>query len=200
MRSGTYASDAILNGAKRLKQTMGVSPNLMFSRSLSNALADPFRDEIVIGEPLAAYALSQGKAAFDLGVGFLVAHEFAHHFQFRMVSKRLQQLGASPQIELQADLLAGYYGGAILKEQWNNPLMERVSGATYIHAARTLGDYAFFSPTHHGTPNQRASATQIGFDAGQADKFGKLDDAFGENGRKVFDWSKGEVARVLTGG
>jgi predicted metalloprotease len=131
-------------------------------------------------------------------VGFILAHEYSHTFQFKMVNNRIERLGSStPQIELQADVLAGYYGGARLDEQLNNEAAIRRSGAIYIRAAGSLGDYAFFSNSHHGTPTQRALATRAGFNAGRAKKFGDLDDAFGSQPTKLFEWSKVEVNEIL---
>ena len=45
-------------------------------------------------------------------------------------------------------------------------------------------------------PAQRASATKAGFDAGHAQKFGDLDKALGDNGKRLFDWSRDQVAEI----
>jgi hypothetical protein len=192
------ANEGFIREANRMKDCMGVDADLLYSPGLFNALADPDRNEVVLGLPLLRHAEMQGPEIVALGMGFILAHEYSHTFQFKMVNNRLERLGNStPQIELQADVLAGYYGGARLDEQLNNDAAIRRSGAIYIRAAGSMGDYAFFSRSHHGTPEQRASATKAGFDAGRAQKFGDLDEAFGDNGKQLFDWSRELVTGIL---
>lgn len=192
------ANEGFIREATRMKDCMGVDADLLYSPSLFNALADPDRNEVVLGEPLLRHAERQGPEVVALGMGFILAHEYSHTFQFKMVSNKLERLGSStPQVELQADVLAGYYGGARLDEQLSNEAAIRRSGAVYIRAAGSMGDYAFFSGSHHGTPSQRASATKAGFDAGRAQKFGDLDEAFGSNAKKLFEWSKNQATEIL---
>jgi hypothetical protein len=192
------ANKGFIREADRMKDCMGVDADLLYSPNLFNALADPDRNEVVLGEPLLRHAERQGPEIVALGMGFILAHEYSHTFQFKMMNNRLERLGNStPQIKLQADVLAGYYGGARLDEQLDNEAAIRRSGAIYIRAADSMGDYAFFSNSHHGTPAQRATATKAGFDAGRAQKYGDLDGAFGNNGKELFEWSRDRADEIL---
>lgn len=197
--SSNPANLGIIREANRMKKCMDVDADLMYSPTLFNALADPDTNEVVLGEPLWRQAAMKGQAYVDLAMGFVLAHEYAHIFQFKMVNNELGRLGNStPLVELQADMLAGYYGGARLEEQLgNNEFMINQAGNLFIQGAADLGDYAFYSQSHHGTPSQRAAATLEGFRAGRSEKFGNLDTAFSDRDDEIFEWSKKRAREIF---
>ncbi len=63
--------------------------------------------------------------------------------------------------ELHADCLAGVYMGKTRVHA-----KDRMSAFAQSLFAR--GDYAFNSPYHHGAPEQRVAAMEIGYDLGAA--------------------------------
>jgi hypothetical protein len=85
----------------------------------------------------------------------VLAHEFGHCLQ------RLQgwkESGKRP--ELHSDVMAGYY---IRK---TNPLLNEELFLRSINSFLAKGDFAFGSPTHHGTPQERACAFLYGWNLG----------------------------------
>jgi len=85
----------------------------------------------------------------------VLAHEFAHVLQFAEeieLSGKLQ--------ELHADFMAGYYLG--IKRFLSDGI------ANFANALFELGDYAFWDPDHHGTPQERVQAMLAGFIAGKS--------------------------------
>ena len=126
----------------------------------------------------------------DVAPQAIYAHEFAHHIQYENEYFDDVPPGATAPIapaeftrytELMADAMAAYYlthkrGGTMNKH--------RV--AEFLNAFFQLGDCVFTSPNHHGTPNQRMRAAQLGFDlADQAQKQGHI--LTSEQFKQLFD-------------
>lgn len=190
--------------AERLNRCMGTHSRLCSSASLFNARADPERDSVILGQPLVEHARRLGTDAVRLGIGFILAHEYGHAFQFRMVERRLEELrGDRLRTELQADVLAGYWAGARIREEREQAGESRAwelrAGEKFLRYAASTGDYAYNNPTHHGTPAQRGAATRAGFDAGHAGRFGPLDRAYSSSGDYIYAWSRTQAARVAAG-
>jgi len=61
-------------------------------------------------------------------------------------------------LELHADYLAGYYAGRQKLEKATYP------AAVFATQKHSAGDLNINSPTHHGTPDERAAAIVRGFD------------------------------------
>jgi hypothetical protein len=80
-----------------------------------------------------------------------MAHEYAHALQ-----NKYQWAGRGRNKELHADYLAGYYIG--IKGLVSEDLLIAFSNEFY-----SRGDYNFFDPNTHGTPNERACAFQQGY-------------------------------------
>jgi hypothetical protein len=131
-------------------------------------------DKIVMGD-----GVLEGYAALgfsDVAPQAIYAHEFAHHIQFENDYFSDPHATAGTQAErtryteLMADAMAAYYlthkrGGTLNKK--------RV--AQFLEVFFQIGDCAFTSGGHHGTPNQRRAAAQFGFDvADQAQKQGHI--------------------------
>lgn len=91
----------------------------------------------------------------DTGAGFaipgIMAHEFAHILQYKNGGDLPTKLA-----ELQADYLAGWYMG-----NRQNFIQTRAEEA--FEKFFNLGDFAFNSPDHHGTPEERLAAVKEGF-------------------------------------
>ncbi len=203
--AGNPANEGYLREARLLNARLHVHARLMYSPTLNNALADPDTDEVVLGLVLQRQAEQQarlyGPSVVNIGMGWIMCHEFGHVFQFRMSEHDLSKLPRyTPHTELQADILGAYYMGGRMEEQReeaqrNEAWVTSQAGAMFM-MARNLGDYAFFSNSHHGTPDQRTEAVRIGYEAGHDQKFGTLEEAYSDNAEEIFKWSLEEAKRI----
>lgn len=102
-----------------------------------------------------------GAAAGDMGVVYVLAHEYAHNVQFE---QGILDAGY-PVIntELHADCWAGVYARA----KQDAGQLEAGDIDEAITTAARVGDYEYSNPLFHGTPEQRVAAFQYGFSAGQ---------------------------------
>jgi uncharacterized protein len=94
----------------------------------------------------------------DAALAYILAHEYAHAAQtvggFRP--------NTITKIELQADCLAGFYMGAMPNVTFDRQDIEEIATLAY-----QVGDYEFNNRQHHGTPQERARAVILGFQASQ---------------------------------
>ncbi|WP_205696514.1 neutral zinc metallopeptidase [Conexibacter sp. SYSU D00693] len=136
----------------------------------------PADDTIYVGEVLAAGVFEgvadgfpgqqagYGRAVGDFGTAYLVAHEYAHNLQEELGFFSAQRRGASARpFELQADCLAGVWGASVYREGRLKP--GDVEEA--LNTALAVGDFEVGSEQHHGTPEERRDAWQLGFDSGE---------------------------------
>jgi len=154
------AQDAAFNSIiANIDRLFGVSPAFFIfnDQSSPNAFATPqifdpqYRDgSVMFGYQLFSSQVQQ-TGPVNFTVSAIMAHEFAHILQFKLG----EELPTHAK-ELEADYMAGWYignsGGVWL-------------GQTSSQALRTfysLGDFAFNSPTHHGTPDERVRAVESG--------------------------------------
>lgn len=127
-------------------------------------------DKIVMGDGILV-------ALEDLGLGrngpdFVHAHEFAHHVQFEIgaFDSDLPQPEATRRTELMADAFAAYN---VAHSRGASMQTKRI--VDVVRSAMDVGDCAFDSPGHHGTPNQREAAARWGADlANSARPQGKI--------------------------
>ena len=120
-------------------------------------------DKIVMGEGLidALDAIGLGRNGPD----FVHAHEFAHHVQFETPGAfpppppPQDQPEATRRTELMADAFAAYYSSHA-----RGATMQAKNFADVMTSAFVVGDCAFASPGHHGTPDQRDAAAEWGGD------------------------------------
>jgi len=119
----------------------------------ANALSLPSGD-ILYGVTLFQQLVTAygGDAAPISGV---LAHEWGHQIQFDNGWFANSQ-PSSPPIELEADAFSGFYMALGESYSWS-------SIDNYFSAVASFGDYDFNSPTHHGTPQERLAAAQLGF-------------------------------------
>jgi hypothetical protein len=89
-------------------------------------------------------------------VAGILAHEFAHIFQFfTNLMSRLRSMGSTLKyVELHADFLSGFYMGG--KDR-------SIDLKPYTDAFFEIGDYGFTNPDHHGTPQERFFVLKSGY-------------------------------------
>lgn len=161
-----------------LKSTYQLAPALGFVNDANspNAFATPVKllsplshGTIMLGINLLANEYSKSPTGWEGAAAMIHAHEFGHIVQFASNIS-----GSTPVKELQADALAGAtlahhiivektlvqlpYREALKVAQRRNHELTQASKSLF-----SIGDYAFNSPSHHGTPNQRVRAFQSGF-------------------------------------
>lgn len=98
------------------------------------------------------------------GPDFVHAHEFAHHVQFEIGAffpdpPIPDPAEATRRTELMADAFGAYYSSHA-----RGATFQAKRFADVMNAAFGFGDCDFFSPNHHGTPNQREAAAIWGGD------------------------------------
>lgn len=101
-----------------------------------------------------------GRAAGGIAVGFVVAHEFGHNVQIEN-HITFNPLHALP-TELNADCLAGTW----TRWEYGKGKVTDAQVGQVLSAALAVGDFDFFSPQHHGTPQERRDAVLTGFEDG----------------------------------
>jgi hypothetical protein len=127
-------------------------------------------DKIVFGDGLLDFFEYAGLA--DVGPRVVLAHEFAHHVQFEkgLFDSPLTGAEATRRTELMADAMATYFATHSRGLSLNAKRVLQAQQAFF-----EVGDCAFDSDGHHGTPLQRARAAQWGADlARSAQKQGRV--------------------------
>jgi hypothetical protein len=112
----------------------------------------------------------------DVAPQAVYAHEFGHHIQYERgyFSDPYATSGDKAEqtryTELMADAFSAYY-----LTHKRGAGMKKGRVAQFLEVFFEIGDCAFDSPGHHGTPNQRMAAARLGFDiADQAQKQGHI--------------------------
>jgi hypothetical protein len=85
----------------------------------------------------------------------VLAHEWGHQIQFDNGWFMSTEPTSRP-IELEADAFSGFYMALGENYSWT-------SIDDYFTAMASEGDYNFNDPNHHGTPEERLAAAQLGF-------------------------------------
>jgi predicted metalloprotease len=105
-----------------------------------------------------------GNAVGDFGLAHTLAHEYGHNMQYELQLKteeRQKQLGTKG-FELHADCLAGLWENSAYAEN----LLDQGDVEEAIQTAKATGDLDPTHPGHHGTPEERAKAREVGFSRG----------------------------------
>jgi predicted metalloprotease len=104
-----------------------------------------------------------GRTVGDFSVAYIVAHEYGHEVQdeLGLFQKYGQQLPTMA-FELQADCYAGTWA----KSAYEENRLEDGDVQEALDAALAVGDFDASNPSHHGTPEQREQAWNMGFDDG----------------------------------
>jgi predicted metalloprotease len=126
---------------------------------VGQAFAAALRDGVLKGLP--GEQAGFGRAAGDFAVEYVVAHEYAHNVQ--QESGILAGHEWALPTELNADCLAGTWARWDDVHGWLHPGDMKEA----LDAALAAGDFAFLSPEHHGTPQERRDALLTGFRSGK---------------------------------
>lgn len=156
--TGNTALDQKFNSSQATLQNLfGVSVNqFVYDDGQSpNAYAtrgnDPMYDGLVaFGRTMLAsrlWNINKGEYA----VAGILAHEYAHVMQI----KKGTSYSSGKLRELHADFMAGYFIG---KQGFPQSGINSFANDLY-----SIGDYDFWSPQHHGTPEERVDAMLVGF-------------------------------------
>lgn len=156
-------------------RVFGVNPNMfLFDDGANpNAYATPvttlsgYLGTVYFGVGLMRnqlWSMDKGEAA----VAGIMAHEFSHILQAKMGSRL-----SGKYRELHADFMAGYY---LLQKSY----VTRADIRPFAQSLFEIGDYDFWSPAHHGTPEERVAAMVAGYNTG-----GSLNEAFRSGERYV---------------
>lgn len=181
-RSGDKDFDrALARTLSRVSDTLQVTPGFAYYNDIGdphglNAYAtDVRRLENIDGTVLFGLGLLKEMMAGDMhpevSVAAICAHEFGHILQFQkdlwFVDDGLPIINgvrAVKRSELQADFFAGYFAAKRRAEKPDFPAF--VFGTTM----EKLGDTAYHSAGHHGTPKERGDAIIKGFEVGHKEK------------------------------
>jgi len=168
--SGDAETDRFLGRALgRISGTFGVSPGFAFYDDSAGLNALAVRETLIGNGPgtvlMGMHLFGQLMARVrDGGITVIAvcAHEFGHIYQMQAgYERRLGELDKTDRpFELHADFLSGYYL-ALRKAQ--HPELDLSAVGRVLHS---LGDSAFASRQHHGTPEERVGALAAGFKFG----------------------------------
>jgi hypothetical protein len=138
--------------------------------------------------------LKNYRGALRAGLRFVLAHEFAHLYQFAAWDKGVGSYpGTSPPMETQADCLAGLWIGFDMSKTGAD-----IFGVmTALEAATIIGDEQWTSKDHHGSPFTRRLCAGAGLRRGQVLSFGPLDKAYSEKRAEIYRWSADEAMGIL---
>lgn len=121
---------------------------------------------IYFGEQMFYLLKADNEDDYYVNILGILAHEYAHIVQFNLdvdrkkidINRNQRQvinIGESIILsELEADAFSGYF--------MYHTLMRREAIVEFIDMMASLGDYAFESKQHHGTPQQRQAAAELG--------------------------------------
>ena len=168
-RTGTSNLDlAFERELQFLVSKFHVQPRFVFldDKTSPNAYAHP-SGLVVFGLNMIQKLLGESISGQGFGISAVLAHEFAHIVQFS--NKTYRQPIKFP--ELHADYMAGWY---LANREEYIPTDIRDG----FHSLYNSGDYQFWSPDHHGTPQERLAAAIVG----AGDKRMAVGEAF-NNGR-----------------
>jgi hypothetical protein len=154
----------------------GNHPLFSFNSFAVSSFGGPIPDKIVIGDGILEGFEVVGFG--DVAPKAIYAHEFSHHIQYEHGYNTEPIPGSvnpdpserNRYNELMADAMAGYYLTHKKGAGFHRRRVEQ-----FLQIFFQIGDCAFNTPTHHGTPNQRMAAARFGFDvAHDADRQGKI--------------------------
>jgi uncharacterized protein len=155
--SGNSALDAAFSQEFFYQRSFWNLPSVSFAFlsdcDSPNAFANPGNMGILFGTTLAAQTYS--RYGTPLPLWQVLAHEFGHMMQFTYGAAWLDASTAAPR-ELEADMFSGFY--LIYAKAFVSPAEMQTS----LQQAFSIGDYAYNSERHHGTPLQRMAAVVAG--------------------------------------
>lgn len=121
------------------------------------------RGTVIFGKNLLFHELKAHKWG-GLAVAGIIAHEFAHIYQFQhpnLYNNLTKNQKTGKLVELHADYLAGYYLGL---KRLRTP--KGIDIKSFANSLYIKGDNYFNSPDHHGTPKERMKTMIEGYKKG----------------------------------
>lgn len=129
-------------------------------------ISEQFATDIYDGaldQALPGSSQGYGRTFGDFAVAYIVAHEYGHQVQHELgLFERYGDQLPTSAFELQADCYAGTWAHSASQEN----KLEEGDVQEAIDAALAVGDFDESNPGHHGTPEQRATAWNTGFESG----------------------------------
>ena len=111
----------------------------------------------------------QAKLAGDFEAATIIAHEFGHKIQALLQPQlSLGKIATPKNNELIADCFSGVWAVAV----WKDGLLEAGDVDEAVASLEAIGDDDYYSPTHHGTADERANAWKIGYYGSKANPAG----------------------------
>jgi hypothetical protein len=140
----------------------GNHPLFSFNAFAFSTDALPVPDKIVMGDGVLVGYEAVGFG--DVAPQAIYAHEFGHHIQFEndYFNDPLATAGDPPEQTRYTELMADAFGAYYLTHK-RGAALNRKRVAQFLQVFFQIGDCAFTNPGHHGTPNQRMAAAQLGF-------------------------------------
>jgi hypothetical protein len=167
-KPGPFPADKAKEVAGLLKIVFGSAKFQNYNHPLFtfNALAEMDIPELgIVKKIIMGDGVMQGYAALgynDIAPQFVLAHEFGHQIDFANahIDPSISNAEYTRALELRADGYAGYFAGHSQGLVWPSRKLGHLLDLPY-----SVGDCAFTSPGHHGTPNQRKKAGNVGYQA-----------------------------------
>jgi predicted metalloprotease len=134
----------------------------------------PSDDTIYVGRRLAAelwaginesfpgQRAGYGRAVGDFGLAYVLAHEYAHNVQHELGLFSLGPRTRSKPFELQADCMAGAWANSV----YASGRIQEEDVQEAMSTALASGDFDYVNADHHGTPQERLAAWQLGYESG----------------------------------
>jgi hypothetical protein len=145
-------TDAIYREYEVMKLFFNVNPIFIFSDEIPGPAFFP--DLNFINKPLSFIYDYERKNYGKEIINAVLAHEFAHALQYKSGMYEYWRDGKKP--ELHADFLAGFYMG-------KKELLSKDKLTAFANEFYGIGDFDFFAPQHHGTPEERRCAFLEGY-------------------------------------
>ena len=146
--------------------TMGDSAAAYCSADDTIYISQKFATDIYDGaldQALPGSSQGYGRTVGDFAVAYIVAHEYGHQVQAELgLFERYGSQLPTMAFELQADCFAGTWAHSAYQEN----RLEQGDVQEALDAALAVGDFDAGNPGHHGTPEQRADAWNLGFESG----------------------------------
>jgi len=102
----------------------------------------------------------QSKLAGDFAAAAIVAHEFGHHVQDELST---QAGNFPPPKGKNGELIADCSAGIWAADFYFQGGLEVGDFEEAVTALEVIGDHNILSPNHYGTPEERATAFQVGY-------------------------------------
>ncbi len=181
-----------------------VYPHPYALNPLTHSKGLPQRNAIVFGKNmLNRLARPVGATGLNtIEINVVLAHEFGHILQYILMQNTDNQIeidlanrlrsASTPKIELMADVISGWTLSAMHEKQkiysGKSTRYARKNLEIALNRMYKLGDFAFNSPNHHGTPQQRVDAFLYGFNLSKSQNITDKNIVFVRAFEKYIGW------------